>query len=34
MELVTRTWAAVEQNCWVPSKEKQQQLEEDKEMVG
>jgi len=29
-----RTWAAVKQNCWVPAKEKQQRLEEKKEMVG
>jgi len=30
-----RTWAAVKQKiCWVPAKEKQQRLEEKKEMVG
>jgi len=29
-----RTGAAVKQNCWVPAKEKQQRLEEKKEMVG
>ena len=29
-----RTWAAVKQNCWVPAKEKQQRLEEKKEIVG
>jgi hypothetical protein len=29
-----RTRAAVKQNCWVPAKEKQQRLEEKKEIVG